>query len=165
MNECIYHRAFGVYGIIQEGQALVVIKKNDGPYRNRYDLPGGILKDGEPLSKAILREIEEETGLRVFNLNQIGITSFRYPWKYQQYRFNQHIAVFYDIVKHSGEITATVQQFDGQDSLGAVMLPKIKLTNSSPLVLKARDYCVNGKVFASNDSTLDSWEVLTAPVF
>ena len=35
------HRAFGVYGIIVINNKLVVIKKNGGPYINRFDLPGG----------------------------------------------------------------------------------------------------------------------------
>ncbi|NRO56124.1 hypothetical protein IMAU60066_00521 [Lactobacillus helveticus] len=61
-----YHRAFGVYGIIySENKGLVVIKKNGGPYINRFDLPGGSLEDGEELSVAIKREINEETGLTV----------------------------------------------------------------------------------------------------
>lgn len=58
-----FHRAFGVYGIISGDDDLVVIKKNGGPYINRFDLPGGSLEDGEELQSAITREIKEETGL------------------------------------------------------------------------------------------------------
>ncbi len=34
------HRAFGCYGIATIDDKLVVIKKNGGPYRHRFDLPG-----------------------------------------------------------------------------------------------------------------------------
>lgn len=78
MNKDKFHRAFGVYGIITIDNALVVIMKNGGPYINRFDLPGGSLADGEFLKDAIIREINEETGLKVSKLNQLGTTSFRY---------------------------------------------------------------------------------------
>ena len=42
-----YHRAFGVYGICIENNSILVIDKIKGPYRSRYDLPGGSLEDGE----------------------------------------------------------------------------------------------------------------------
>ena len=42
-----FHRAFGVYGILIKQQQLVVVKKKDGPYKYRYDLPGGSLEPGE----------------------------------------------------------------------------------------------------------------------
>lgn len=99
-----YHVAFGVYGIIGDEKELVVIRKTGGPYINRYDLPGGSLEDGEPLQEAIVREIGEETGLKVTQFNQLGTTSFRYPWDYQQWHFNQHIGVFYDIQEFSGDL-------------------------------------------------------------
>ncbi|SET96606.1 NUDIX domain-containing protein [Salinibacillus kushneri] len=69
-----YHRAFGVYGIYVEGNKLLVINKNGGPYKNRYDLPGGSLESGESLSVAIQREFKEETGkpLNGLNLKSLG---------------------------------------------------------------------------------------------
>ncbi|TKI82071.1 DNA mismatch repair protein MutT, partial [Bacillus wiedmannii] len=48
-NATNFHRAFGVYGICIENNNLLVIDKIKGPYRNRYDLPGGSLEDGESL--------------------------------------------------------------------------------------------------------------------
>ena len=69
-----YHRAFGCYGIIGNSNELVVIRKNAGPYINRYDLPGGSLEDGEELAKAVVREVKEETGLEALHFDQIGVT-------------------------------------------------------------------------------------------
>ncbi|MFT8995506.1 NUDIX domain-containing protein [Lentilactobacillus hilgardii] len=73
------------------------MKKNGGPYINRYDLPGGSLEDGEALQNAIIRKIKEETGLVLKEITQLGIKSFRYPWTYQKWQYNQHIYVFYQI--------------------------------------------------------------------
>jgi len=162
-----FHRAFGCYGIIGDRQNLVVIKKEGGPYINRYDLPGGSLEDGEPLDQAVKREVNEETGLTVQDYQQIGVTSFRYPWDYEQWHFNQHICVFYRIIKFTGDLQTTVKQFAGQDSLGAVSVPlgQLSLTNSSPLVLKAKEFLLKPDEFDLADQTFANWIVLDHPVF
>ncbi|GBG93577.1 NUDIX family hydrolase [Ligilactobacillus salitolerans] len=162
-----FHRAFGVYGIIGNQDGLVVIKKNGGPYINRYDLPGGSLEDGEPLNQAISREIKEETGLTVKDLKQLGVTSFRYPWDFERWHYNQHICVFYEVLEVGGQLQNEVGQFEGQDSLGArkVALEKLTGANCSPLVLKAKEYLQTGKDFKTDDTTFKEWEVLTKPVY
>ncbi|MCD2257516.1 NUDIX hydrolase [Lactobacillus sp. CC-MHH1034] len=162
-----FHRAFGVYGIIYSTNGLAVIKKNGGPYINRYDLPGGSLEDGESLYLAIKREIKEETRLVVDDLKQIGITSFKYPWHYEQWRYNQHICVFYDVTHFTGKIAENVKNFEGQDSLGAkfISLNNLTIENASPLVLKAKEYIQNGRKFDSKDKIFKNWIVLEKEVF
>ena len=162
-----FHRAFGCYGIIGDQQNLVVIKKEGGPYINRYDLPGGSLEDGESLRHAVKREVNEETGLIVQDYQQIGVTSFKYPWNFEQWHFNQHICVLYRINKFSGKLQTEVKQFTGQDSLGAIRIPlaKISIANSSPLVVKAKQFLLNPDNFDLADQTFDKWIVLDKPVF
>ncbi|POB81724.1 NUDIX hydrolase, partial [Vibrio vulnificus] len=55
MSSKTFHFAFGSYGIIHKSGRLLVIKKNDGPYINRYDLPGGSMDEGEPLENTAVR--------------------------------------------------------------------------------------------------------------
>lgn len=162
-----YHIAFGVYGILTKKQKLLVIKKNGGPYTNRYDLPGGSLEDGEQLSKAILREFNEETGIIPEKVTQLGISSFKYPWQYKNWKFNQHIAVFYSILSFEGASLEKVNQFDGQDSLGSkfVDVNNLNINNSSPLVLKAKEYVLNGGNFCIDEIEYKNWKVLKKPVF
>lgn len=162
-----YHRAFGSYGIIGNSNELVVIRKNAGPYINRYDLPGGSLEDGEELAKAVVREVKEETGLEALHFDQIGVTSFRYPWDYQEWHYNQHICVFYRVTSFTGKLQQNVEQFAGQDSLGAVKVPlaKINIQNSSPLVLKAKEYLLRPNEFSLQDQTYTEWQILQKPPF
>lgn len=75
------HRAFGVYTVIYKEGKLLVIHKARGPYRNRYDLPGGSLEEEEGLLEAVIREVKEETGLSAAILKQIGAADFVLPWK------------------------------------------------------------------------------------
>lgn len=87
-----YHRAFGVYGICTENNNIVVIVKIKGPYKNRYDLPGGSLEEGKSLVDGLHREIEEETGLKMTVVTQISIIDFQCPSKFKQYTHVHHSA-------------------------------------------------------------------------
>lgn len=157
-----YHTAFGVYGIYQPTKdKLLVIKKNSGPYSRRFDLPGGSMENSEGLDETLKREVYEETGAELMQYVQLGVTSFRYPWDYLDFNYNKHIAVFNLIEDIDGEILQTVGNFDGQDSSGAVFMALSSLTvdNSSPLVMKAKEYLEN-KNFTPTDEVLSEWTVL-----
>ena len=50
--------------IVRDGRILVVRRARD-PGRGLYSLPGGVVEAGETLAEAIIREVEEETGLSI----------------------------------------------------------------------------------------------------
>ncbi|MCM3030443.1 MULTISPECIES: NUDIX hydrolase [unclassified Niallia] len=154
-----FHRAFGVYGICLDSEYLLVIHKSQGPYRNRFDLPGGSLEEGESLAEAIDREFLEETGLEICHKENIGITDFMFPWRWREFTHVHHIAVFYEVRNFSGVITAP-EQFVGQDSLGAVWMDLNELTmdNSSPLVMQAVNW-TKTRSFPLKVNKLQVWEV------
>lgn len=55
----------GVGGVlIHEGRVLL-IRRGKEPLRGRWVVPGGTVELGETLEQALVREMEEETGLRV----------------------------------------------------------------------------------------------------
>ncbi|MGL5748242.1 MAG: NUDIX hydrolase [Weissella cibaria] len=162
MKDEIYHRAFGVYGIYyRQEQGLLVISKTSGPYANRLDLPGGSMAEGEGLDDTLRREFLEETGMQLINYQQLGITSFRYPWRFETFTMNNHIAVF-NLVQHMhGNVAEKVREFLGQDSKGALFVKLADITpeNSSPLVLKAKKFIQNNE-FDFADTILQEWQVL-----
>ena len=49
---------------------LLLVKKPDGvgPYAGMYLTPGGGVKTGEAVDNAVLRELYEETGVKINNL-------------------------------------------------------------------------------------------------
>ncbi|MBL3845684.1 NUDIX hydrolase [Bacillus paranthracis] len=140
-NAINFHRAFGVYGICIENNNILVIDKSKGPYKNRYDLPGGSLYEEESLLAALHRECKEETGLEVKVIKQVGTVDFQYPSKFKGYTHVHHIAVLYEVEKSAGKIIVP-KQFEGQDSLGArwVSIESITEDNSSPLVCSAVEW-------------------------
>ncbi|HSI69166.1 MAG TPA: NUDIX hydrolase [Gillisia sp.] len=50
---------------------LLLIKRNNDPFKDSWALPGGFLEDDEPLVDGARRELEEETGLKPKELWQI----------------------------------------------------------------------------------------------
>lgn len=164
--ENLYHTAFGVYGIIRKDGHLLVVKKTKGPYKNRYDLPGGSQAPEERIEETLYREILEETNLKIDRFQQLGTVNFLFPWDYEKTNMNNHIGVFYLIDSFKGSVLNNTEQFEGQDSLGAVWLPiaKISESNSSPLVLKAKEYIIQEE-FIQESWRFDTWEVLDKPVY
>lgn len=85
----------------------------------------------------------------------------------RKWHFNQHICVFYEVTKTDGSLAAEVDQFEGQDALGAVRvsLDQLNLENSSPLVLKAKEYLLKRNSFSLADQTFKKWSILKKAVF
>lgn len=50
---------------------LLLIKRSDHPFINKWALPGGFINDNETAYQAAARELEEETGLKNVYLDQI----------------------------------------------------------------------------------------------
>jgi 8-oxo-dGTP diphosphatase len=54
---------------------VVLIKRLNPPFKDQYAIPGGFVEYGETVERAAEREAEEETGLKIGNLNLIGVYS------------------------------------------------------------------------------------------
>lgn len=61
----IQKKDIGVYGILVKNNKILLVRKTRGPYIGKFDLPGGSLKHGEKVTCALLRELEEEVGLKI----------------------------------------------------------------------------------------------------
>jgi 8-oxo-dGTP diphosphatase len=57
-----------------DGRVLLIKRKNP-PFRNRYALPGGFVEAGESVEDACRRELLEETGVRAGRLTLVGVYS------------------------------------------------------------------------------------------
>ncbi|MED4850774.1 DNA mismatch repair protein MutT, partial [Caldifermentibacillus hisashii] len=88
------------------------------------------------------------------------VIDFKLPWLWNEFTDVHHIAVYYLVKKVGGKIKIP-DQFEGQDSLGAVWVTEnaVSLENSSPLVLKAFKWLKTKNLGIDADIYKD-WKVL-----
>ncbi len=51
---------------------VLLIQRKNEPFRNEWALPGGFLDENEAMEQGAIRELEEETGLKLEKLQQVG---------------------------------------------------------------------------------------------
>jgi 8-oxo-dGTP diphosphatase len=59
------HPSVGVGGVLIHDGLVLLIRRGKEPLKGRWVVPGGTLELGETLEEALVREMAEETGLRV----------------------------------------------------------------------------------------------------
>ena len=57
----------------KEGLYVLVIKRKNEPYQGQWALPGGFLEEDELLETGCLRELQEETGLKLDKVERVGV--------------------------------------------------------------------------------------------
>ena len=150
----------GIYGICIRDNKLLCIRKERGPYKNRFDLPGGSRKENEGLIETLVREFSEETGYAIENYGNCRAYDV---FVEETNRTVHHIMVFYDVNVNFEQQDAISEKLEDElnDSSGIcwVDLEELDITNSSPLILKlnqelGNDETVFEKVVYKN------WEIL-----
>ena len=62
-------------GIVLRDHEIALIKRGKDPFKGSYALPGGFLDYGETLEHCVVREVEEETGLKTEIVGLVGVYS------------------------------------------------------------------------------------------
>jgi 8-oxo-dGTP diphosphatase len=62
-------------GIVHREGKVVLIRRRNDPFKGSYALPGGFVNYGESLENCVVREVHEETGLRVQIVRLLGVYS------------------------------------------------------------------------------------------
>lgn len=124
----------GVYAVLRYKNKFILIKKGKGPFKGRWDLPGGKIDFGETPKRALVREIIEETGLKVKQAELETVISYTYKTKIEIFH---HIGIIYRC--EAKNIKKLKREPDGYDSFGAEVFGenKIKDLKLTPLVKKS----------------------------
>lgn len=55
----------GVGAILINDDQILLVRRANPPLQGQWSIPGGLVETGETISQAIIREVQEETGLTV----------------------------------------------------------------------------------------------------
>lgn len=66
---------------IKKENKVLLIRKSRGFGKGKWNAPGGKLKEGEDPKRGAIREVEEETGLRISALDERGKLTFYFGEK------------------------------------------------------------------------------------
>ena len=61
--------------IIQKGSQILLVKRENEPFKEYFALPGGFVNEGERIEEAAKREVMEETSLDVELIDILGVYS------------------------------------------------------------------------------------------
>jgi len=150
----------GIYGICIRDNKLLCIKKERGPYKNRFDLPGGSQKENEGLTETLVREFREETGDAIENYGNCRVYDV---FVEETNRTVHHIMVFYDVNVNFEQQDVVSEKLEDElnDSSGIywINLEKLDITNSSPLILKLKQELGNDETVFEK-VVYKNWEIL-----
>ena len=80
----------GIYAIITKGDSVLLVKKSRGPYRGKWDLPGGSPLHGESILQTLQREVLEETGVRLDCVDHHKNVAFTVEYKEDGKKISLH---------------------------------------------------------------------------
>ncbi len=111
-NPCSATAAF----IVNDRQEMLVVRRAKEPAKGTLDLPGGFCDMGETVEEGMIREIEEETGLQVHDIQYL----FSSPNVYQYSGMGIHTLDMDFLVRVKGD-TIAVRAAD--DAAEAIWIP------------------------------------------
>ena len=150
----------GVYGVCIKDNKLLCIRKERGPYKNRFDLPGGSQKEYESLTETLVREFQEETGYQIDDYSNCRAYDV---FVEEINRTVHHIMVFYDVDVNLNEQDAVLEKLEDElnDSSGLywIDLKELDISNASPLILKLKQELGNDETVYEK-AVYKNWEIL-----
>lgn len=152
---------FGIYGVCFNEEKLLCIRKNAGPYQNRYDLPGGSQMAYEGLTQTLVRECLEETGYQVIHYSNPRMYDAFVKEEASTHTVH-HIMAFYDVSFDFNSFSKEFPTFleDGRndsDGIAWLTLNQLNEENASPLILKLKQEITGTN--ALNKSIFQNWQV------
>jgi 8-oxo-dGTP diphosphatase len=127
-----------VGAVIFHGDEVLLVRRGQEPAKGSWSLPGGVVEVGETLEAAILREVQEETGLTVKVLGITAVLERIYRDDADKVPYH-YVLVDFACEYVSGKITAAsdadAARFVSLDSLKDLPLPSF----TAQVIQRARD--------------------------
>lgn len=127
----------GVYGIALSRGKILAVQQRSGPYKGKFDLPGGKIEVGESVEEALRREFAEEVALQfqtmTFFSNMTTTISGQRGYRGSSLPFHQ-IGLVYTVF----DLTPISKNSETYMGSHWVRLKEIEEGNASPFLLRCR---------------------------
>lgn len=121
MDKFKEYKQLGTYALIIKDGKILLIKKSNGPYAGKLDLPGGTIEFCERPEATLKRELVEEVGIEVNKYELFDADSINFEWPYKDVIIKcHHVGIFFKILEYDGKVKKEVEiDEQNDDSLGA----------------------------------------------
>lgn len=63
----------GVAAVVFSGEDILLVRRGNEPSKDMWGLPGGVVELGEGVEDAVVREVEEETGILIQPIKLLSV--------------------------------------------------------------------------------------------
>jgi 8-oxo-dGTP diphosphatase len=135
----------GVGALIIENGRILLVERGNAPLEGYWSLPGGGVETGEHLEEAIRREVREETGLEVEDLDVLEI--FERIMRDAEGRVEYHYVLIDYLCRPAGGVLCAATDASRCEWFGENEIGALKITAGTPAVIaKAFRRVEHGKV-------------------
>ena len=129
MREYPERPVVGVGAVIIEDGKILLVKRANEPNKNKWSIPGGLVKVGETLHEALKREILEEIGVEIENGEVACVTEEIFVDEEEKIKYHYVIVDFFAKIK-AGEVKAGSDakevRWMNLDKLGEDVVPFVR---------------------------------------
>ena len=107
------------------------------------DIPGGKIEEGETGVEAAIREVKEETGIEVSNLEDVGNVIIEYPDRI----YNMKVFVTSDYIGNVRYFNKNLKVIDTKMTRNAKLVSITYFLSNRKFILKNRKKCIDKHIF------------------
>jgi len=96
-----------VFSIINKKLSVLLIKINNGPYKDKWAVPGGLVQDNESLDNAAVRVLSEKTSLKNIYLEQL----YTFGEPNRDMRGRSVSVTYFALVNNAEKLELTTQEY------------------------------------------------------
>lgn len=134
----------GIYAIITKDDSVLLVKKSRGPYRGKWDLPGGTPIHGESILQTLRREVLEETGVRLDCVDHHSNVAFTVEYKEAGKRISlHHTCLIYMARDNFFDTSGFIEKVNREDVSECAWIKRSQLLGKFP-VSKVFHYSYGG---------------------
>ncbi|MFQ5674583.1 MAG: NUDIX hydrolase [bacterium] len=121
----------GVGAVLLENNRILLVKRKFEPKSKLWTLPGGLVKKGETVQEALVRELREECGLSIEPGRLVDVIDYIERDENNAVKYH-YVLVDYEVVHTSGSLAPSSDAVDARwfslDELQKIALPDITRT-------------------------------------